>query len=156
LLEAEDDAMAHREQHSNREAKKPKKEKPKTIAVAPSMKGTVTDAVESRTNHRHWGGRVMPKARQSLADALARLIFEKPLAELDRSERAELNFLRALDGDAAEEERYQQLAADLPEEAGDVTVHWGGCRAQLEIRLSEPLTFRDVSSPRLRDFIFSD
>src|SRR5687768_10347999 len=31
------------------------------------------------------GGRVMPKCRQAIADALARLIFEKPLAELDRS-----------------------------------------------------------------------
>jgi hypothetical protein len=46
----------------------------------------------------------MPKCRQAFADALARLVFQKPLAELDRSERAELNFLRALDGDAADEE----------------------------------------------------
>jgi hypothetical protein len=30
--------MAHREQRSNREAKKPKKEKIKTIAAAPSQK----------------------------------------------------------------------------------------------------------------------
>jgi hypothetical protein len=65
----------------------------------------------------------MPRCRQAFADALARLIFEKPLAELDRSERAELNFLRALDGDAADEERYEELAAELPKEAGDATVH---------------------------------
>jgi hypothetical protein len=53
----------------------------------------------------------MPKCRQAIADALARLFFEKPLAELDRSERAELNFLRALDGDAADEERYGRAIA---------------------------------------------
>jgi hypothetical protein len=33
--------MAKGEQRGNREAKKPKKEKPKTIAAAPSTKGTV-------------------------------------------------------------------------------------------------------------------
>ena len=44
----------------------------------------------------------MIKGRQALADALARLLFEKPLAQLDRSERAELNFLRALDAKASE------------------------------------------------------
>jgi len=32
--------MAKGEQRGNREAKKPKKEKPKTIAAAPSLKGT--------------------------------------------------------------------------------------------------------------------
>ena len=32
--------MAKGEQRGNREAKQPKKEKPKTIAAAPSMKGT--------------------------------------------------------------------------------------------------------------------
>ena len=37
--------MAHREQHSNRETKKPKKEKPKTTASAPSIKKTVSEAV---------------------------------------------------------------------------------------------------------------
>ncbi len=65
----------------------------------------------------------MPKCRQAIADALARLIFEKPLAELDRSERAELNFLRALDGDAADEEGYEQLAAEQVEQREGVTVH---------------------------------
>jgi hypothetical protein len=39
----------------------------------------------------------MPKCRQALADALARLVFGKPLVELNRSERAELNFLRKFD-----------------------------------------------------------
>ncbi|WP_293854085.1 hypothetical protein [uncultured Alsobacter sp.] len=33
--------VAKGEQRGNREAKKPKKEKPKTIAAAPSTKGTV-------------------------------------------------------------------------------------------------------------------
>ena len=32
--------MPKGEQRGNREAKKPKKEKPKTIAAAPSMRGT--------------------------------------------------------------------------------------------------------------------
>ena len=32
-------AMAKGERHGNRETKKPKKEKPKTIAAAPSLKG---------------------------------------------------------------------------------------------------------------------
>jgi hypothetical protein len=36
--QAEDCAMARREQHSTRESKKPKKEKPKAIAAAPSIK----------------------------------------------------------------------------------------------------------------------
>ena len=45
----------------------------------------------------------MIKGRQALADALARLLFEKPLAQLDRSERAELNFLRALDAKPSDE-----------------------------------------------------
>ena len=39
--------MARREQHSNREAKKPKKEKPKALAAAPSTKHVVKDAIES-------------------------------------------------------------------------------------------------------------
>jgi hypothetical protein len=32
--------MANKNQHGNREARKPKKEKPKTIAAAPSTKGS--------------------------------------------------------------------------------------------------------------------
>jgi hypothetical protein len=36
---AEDDTMAKGEQRSNRETKKPKKDKIKTIAAAPTMKG---------------------------------------------------------------------------------------------------------------------
>ena len=65
----------------------------------------------------------MPKCRQAIADALARLIFEKPFADLDRTERAELNFLRALDGDAEDAEHYEQLATDQPEQAVGVTLH---------------------------------
>jgi len=63
----------------------------------------------------------MPKCRVAFADALARLLFDKPLAELDRSERAELNFLRALDADAADEERYEELAGDG--ESSRETIH---------------------------------
>jgi hypothetical protein len=64
----------------------------------------------------------MLKCRVAFADALARLLFDKPLAELDRSERAELNFLRALDGDAADEERYEELANERGESIGQ-TIH---------------------------------
>jgi hypothetical protein len=65
----------------------------------------------------------MPKCRQAIADALARLIFEKPFAELDRSERAELNFLRALEAEAADEEGFEQLAADQEEQPRSVMLH---------------------------------
>lgn len=37
-----DIAMAKGQQKSNKEARKPKQEKPKTIAAAPSTKGTTT------------------------------------------------------------------------------------------------------------------
>jgi hypothetical protein len=64
----------------------------------------------------------MPKCRVAFADALARLLFDKPLADLDRSERAELNFLRALDADAADEDRYEELANECSESSGK-TIH---------------------------------
>jgi hypothetical protein len=64
----------------------------------------------------------MPKCRVAFADALARLLFDKPLADLDRSERAELNFLRALDADAADEDRYEELASESSESSGK-TIH---------------------------------
>jgi hypothetical protein len=38
--------MAKREQRGNREAKKPKKEKPKVSAAAPSLKGLIHPEVE--------------------------------------------------------------------------------------------------------------
>jgi len=57
------------------------------------------------------------------ADAVARLLFAKPLEDLSPIERAQLDVLRALDGDEADEERYEQLAAGLPEEREGVTVH---------------------------------
>jgi hypothetical protein len=41
-------AMAKGEQRGNREAKKPKKEKTKTIAAAPSTKGTVASITGSK------------------------------------------------------------------------------------------------------------
>ena len=40
--------MAKGEQKGNREAKKPKKEKPKTIAAAASQKGTVASIPQSK------------------------------------------------------------------------------------------------------------
>ncbi len=40
--------MAKGEQRGNREAKKPKKEKEKTIAAAPSMKGTAGSSAGSK------------------------------------------------------------------------------------------------------------
>ena len=64
----------------------------------------------------------MPKCRVAFADALARLLFDKPLADLDRSERAELNFLRALEADAADEDRYEELARE-PSESSGKTIH---------------------------------
>lgn len=49
LSEPEDRIMAKGEQRGNREKKKPKKEKPKVIAAAPSMKGLVqSEAAKSR------------------------------------------------------------------------------------------------------------
>ena len=40
--------MAKGEQRGNREAKKPKKEKPKTIAAAPSTKGTTSSGAGTK------------------------------------------------------------------------------------------------------------
>ena len=71
----------------------------------------------------------MPECRQALADALARLVFDKPLAELDRSERAELNFLRALelndddDDDDDDEERQDSILREDSEMSEAATVH---------------------------------
>jgi hypothetical protein len=44
--------MPKGEQRGNREAKKPKKEKPKTIAAAPSTKDRVHAALDSRAELR--------------------------------------------------------------------------------------------------------
>ena len=65
----------------------------------------------------------MPKCRQALADALARLVFNKPLAALDPSERAELNFLRALDLDGDEQKRAEQNEPERPKHSRAVTLH---------------------------------
>ena len=45
----------------------------------------------------------MPKCRHALADALARLVFDKPLSELDRAEAIKLDFLRTLSQQTGEE-----------------------------------------------------
>jgi hypothetical protein len=45
--------MAHREQHSNREAKKPKKEKPKEGAGAQPSRWAVSEALQARDNSKH-------------------------------------------------------------------------------------------------------
>jgi hypothetical protein len=44
--------MAHREQHSNREAKKPKKEKPKGGTAAQPKRSPVSEALEVRDNSK--------------------------------------------------------------------------------------------------------
>jgi hypothetical protein len=44
--------MANGEQRGNREAKKPKQEKPKTIAAAPSMKGAANVGARSGTDQK--------------------------------------------------------------------------------------------------------
>jgi hypothetical protein len=49
----EEKVMAHREQHGNREAKKPKKEKPKAGVTAQSMKWPVSEIVEARPDAKH-------------------------------------------------------------------------------------------------------
>jgi hypothetical protein len=45
---SQEDVMAKGEQRGNREAKKPKKEKTKTIAAAPSTKGAVSASTGSK------------------------------------------------------------------------------------------------------------
>jgi hypothetical protein len=65
----------------------------------------------------------MPIRRLPYADALAHVLFGKSFCELEPAERAELDTLRAFDSDDADEERYEQLALELPEEAGDATLH---------------------------------
>jgi hypothetical protein len=45
--------MAHREQRGNREAKKPKKEKPKGGGVAGPKRWAVSEIVEARTDSKH-------------------------------------------------------------------------------------------------------
>jgi hypothetical protein len=46
----EEDGMPKGEQRGNRETKKPKKEKAKTIAAAPSTKGAASAAIETRSD----------------------------------------------------------------------------------------------------------
>ena len=64
----------------------------------------------------------MPKCRQALADALPRLVFGKPLVELDRSERAELNFLRKFDLEV-EGEDAEPVREDVSDASRAVTLH---------------------------------
>jgi hypothetical protein len=64
----------------------------------------------------------MPKCRQALADALARLVFGKPLGELNRSERAELNFLRKFDLEVDGEDA-EPVREDVSDASRDVTLH---------------------------------
>jgi hypothetical protein len=46
-------AMAHREQHSNREAKKPKKEKPKGGAGAQPNRWAVSETLQAKDHSKH-------------------------------------------------------------------------------------------------------
>jgi len=64
----------------------------------------------------------MPKCRQALADALSRLVFGKPLVELNRSERAELNFLRKFDLKVDGEDA-QPVREDVSDASRPVTLH---------------------------------
>jgi hypothetical protein len=50
-LESHD--MAHREQHSNRETRKPKKEKSREGNQGPQSKWVVNEAVEAKANGKH-------------------------------------------------------------------------------------------------------
>ena len=50
---SEEEVMAHREQHGNREARKPKKDKPKGGVPAQSTKWAVTEIVEGQTDSKH-------------------------------------------------------------------------------------------------------
>lgn len=45
--------MAHREQHSNREAKKPKKDKPKGGAQAQPKRWIVSESLEAKAGAKH-------------------------------------------------------------------------------------------------------
>ena len=45
--------MAHREQHGNRETKKPKKEKPKGSGTPQPTKWAVSEIVEARSDSKH-------------------------------------------------------------------------------------------------------
>jgi hypothetical protein len=65
----------------------------------------------------------MPKRRIRYADALSHLLFGKPAEDLTAVELAELDVLRALDADDRDEKRYEQLAAELPEERDGETLH---------------------------------
>jgi hypothetical protein len=53
ILDVKETVMAHREQHGNREAKKPKKEKPKGEVGAQSTRWAVSEIVEARTGSKH-------------------------------------------------------------------------------------------------------
>jgi hypothetical protein len=48
-----EEVMAQREQHGNREAKKPKKDKSTGAVAAQSTKWTVSEIVEDRTGSKH-------------------------------------------------------------------------------------------------------
>jgi hypothetical protein len=45
--------MAHREQHGNREAKKPRKDKPKGGPQAQPARWVVSEALEAQSNSKH-------------------------------------------------------------------------------------------------------
>jgi hypothetical protein len=52
-LTSKGSVMAHREQRGNREAKKPKKEKPQGGVAAGSKQWAVSEIVEARTDSKH-------------------------------------------------------------------------------------------------------
>jgi hypothetical protein len=65
----------------------------------------------------------MPKCREALADALARLLYDKPLSALDEAERLKLNYLRTLHGQTTEEGCEDSKAETITLGSPGVTYH---------------------------------
>jgi hypothetical protein len=65
----------------------------------------------------------MPKFRTTFADALARMMFGRSLPDLNASERAQLDFLRAPQADATDDEWHEQLASQSLEDLETATIH---------------------------------
>jgi hypothetical protein len=92
------------------------------VATSTVRDGTISGPVVVLTPDGLLGARYMPKCRQALADALSRLVFGKPLVELNRSERAELNFLRKFDLEVDGEDA-EPVREDVSDASRAVTLH---------------------------------
>ena len=111
--------MAHREQHGNREAKKPKKEKPKGGVAVGSTKWAVSEIVEARTE-------IGPQVESALAtlgtvltgsgfDQMATIVDELNVAFAGRPQQVRelLDTLTALTGTATDNLSEFDAAIDL-------------------------------------------